>query len=92
MVKRQIERDKGRGTREGINSAQLRALELPLPSFEEQRVIAGILKDQTTLIKSTQAHLAKLRQEKQGLMQDLLTGRRPGAGLTPQVAGIGTVI
>jgi hypothetical protein len=30
-----------------------------------------------TLLINSQNHLAKLRQQKQGLMQDLLTGRVP---------------
>jgi type I restriction enzyme S subunit len=75
VVKRQIERDKGRGTREGINSAQLRRLELPLADFQEQQMITRILQSNQTLLKAAQDNLAKLRQQKQGLMHDLLTGR-----------------
>lgn len=75
VVKRQIERDKGRGTREGINSAQLRGLELPLADFQEQQMIAQILGNSQSLLKRSQDNLAKLRQQKQGLMHDLLTGR-----------------
>lgn len=75
IVKRQVERDKGRGTREGINTAQLKALELPLASVDEQRSIARILMTHTELCTDIQRQLAKLRQQKQGLMQDLLTSR-----------------
>ncbi len=75
IVKRQVERDKGRGTREGINTAQLKALELPLASVDEQRSIARILMTHTALCAEIQSQLVNLRQQKQGLMQDLLTGR-----------------
>jgi type I restriction enzyme S subunit len=77
IVKRQVERDKGRGTREGINTAQLKALELPLALVDEQRAIARILSTHAALLTETQNQLQKLRQQKQGLMQDLLTGRVP---------------
>lgn len=43
IVKRQVERDKGRGTREGINTEQLKKLEFPLAPVDEQRMIARIL-------------------------------------------------
>lgn len=74
MVLRQIERDKGRGTREGINSEQLRSLELPLPRDRDEQIrIADRLLAQQRAIAAETAHLAKLRQLKQGLMQALLT-------------------
>jgi type I restriction enzyme S subunit len=75
IVKRQVERDKGRGTREGINTAQLKALELPLASVDEQRSIARILMTHTALCTEIQSQLVNLRKQKHGLMQDLLTGR-----------------
>ncbi|THJ19556.1 MAG: hypothetical protein CAF45_015895 [Nitrospira sp. CG24E] len=75
IVKRQVERDKGRGTREGINTAQLKALELPLAPLDEQQTIARILVTCGAVLAKTQDHIEKLRQQKHGLMQDLLTGR-----------------
>lgn len=75
MVKRQVERDKGRGTREGINTAQLKALRVPLAPVDEQRKIAEILDAQNVDIQALILERDKLRQLKQGLMQDLLTGR-----------------
>lgn len=75
IVKRQVERDKGRGTREGINTAQLKALELPLAPVDEQRAVAQILQSQGAVLAETQNQLDKLRQQKHGLMHDLLTGR-----------------
>ena len=75
IVKRQVERDKGRGTREGINTAQLKALELPLASVSEQRAIARILITHELLCLEATKQLAKLQKQKNGLMHDLLTGR-----------------
>lgn len=74
VVKRQVEREKGRGTREGINTAQLKALELPLAPVPEQRTIAAILMAHRALHADMESQLAKLRQLKHGLMHDLLTG------------------
>jgi type I restriction enzyme S subunit len=75
MVKRQVERDKGRGTREGINSAQLKALKVPLAPLSEQRAIAAILGGQNTQAGILLDQRTKLLQKKAGLMHDLLTGR-----------------
>jgi len=75
MVKRQVERDKGRGTREGINTAQLKALKVPLAPLAEQRAIAELLGAQSAEVSSLQDQRAELRHLKAGLMHDLLTGR-----------------
>jgi type I restriction enzyme S subunit len=84
VVKRQIERDKGRGTREGINTAQITSLAFPIAEVEEQRRIASILSSQNERINADQDVLRSLRMRKQGLMQDLLTGkvRMPVASAT----------
>jgi len=77
VVKRQIERDKGRGTREGINTAQLTSLEFPIAPVDEQRRIAELLSRQNKVIATTQHHQETLQKQKHGLMQDLLTGHVP---------------
>lgn len=77
MVKRQVERDKGRGTREGINTAQLKALRVPLAPVEEQRKIAEMLAAQNEDIQALILERDKLRRLKHGLMHDLLTGSVP---------------
>lgn len=46
-----------------------------LPCIEEQKSIAAILTDMDTEIKKLEEKLAKCRQTKQGMMQQLLTGR-----------------
>ncbi|MCI0692874.1 restriction endonuclease subunit S [candidate division KSB1 bacterium] len=49
--------------------------EIFLPSVEEQAAIAAILSDMDAEIAALEAKLAKVRQLKQGMMQELLTGR-----------------
>jgi type I restriction enzyme S subunit len=44
-------------------------------SNEEQHAIASILTDMDAEIAALEAKLAKCRQVKQGMMQELLTGR-----------------
>lgn len=48
---------------------------LPLPSHNEQKAIARCLDAHDARIRAEAAGLAKLRQVKRGLMDDLLTGR-----------------
>lgn len=75
IIKRQIERDKGRGTREGINTAQLTSLAFPLAPVEEQRRIAEILSTHERAVTLARSELGKFQQQKRGLMHDLLTGK-----------------
>lgn len=48
---------------------------IPLPTIEEQTAIATILSDMDDEILTLEQRLAKTRQIKQGMMQELLTGR-----------------
>jgi len=48
---------------------------LPIPSLPEQNAIATILSDMDAEITALEAKLAKARQIKQGMMQELLTGK-----------------
>lgn len=59
----------------GVSKANLKALTLPVPSFEEQSAIATILSDMDSEITALERKLDKTRQLKQGMMQELLTGR-----------------
>jgi len=87
VVKRQIERDKGRGTREGINTAQLKALQIPLAPVDEQRAIASILNAHAVKAATLQEDLSKLKCIKHGLKSDLLTGRvRVAAAVATEAA------
>lgn len=58
-----------------ISSAALADIDLTLPPIEEQTVIAAILSDMDAEITALEAKLEKTRQLKQGMMQELLTGR-----------------
>ncbi|MFZ3327589.1 MAG: restriction endonuclease subunit S [Methylocella sp.] len=60
----------------GINGEQYASLPLPLPPTKaEQETIAAILSDMDAEIAALEEKLAKTRQIKQGMMQELLTGR-----------------
>lgn len=58
-----------------ISSTALGAIDLNLPRVDEQQAIAAILFDLDDEIDALEAKLAKTRQIKQGMMQELLTGR-----------------
>lgn len=59
-----------------IGKTQLRGYEVRIPAAkEEQTAIASVLSDMDTEIADLDAKLTKARQIKQGMMQELLTGR-----------------
>ena len=58
-----------------LNSESLKLVEVPLPTIEEQTAIATLLFDMDDELTVLEAKLAKARQIKQGIMQELLTGR-----------------
>jgi type I restriction enzyme S subunit len=58
-----------------INSGDVRALEIPFPEYNEQTAIAAVLSDMDGEIAALEQRLAKTRALKQGMMQELLTGR-----------------
>ncbi len=58
-----------------INSTDVKNLQIPLGCMEEQTAIATILSDMDVEIQQLQQRLNKTRQIKQGMMQELLTGR-----------------
>lgn len=58
-----------------IGANSLAAIKVALPSMEEQQAIATILSDMDTELAALESRLAKARQIKQGMMQELLTGR-----------------
>lgn len=65
----------GDGGRGGLNLTIIRRLKMPYPKLEEQKAIANILSDMDSEIQTLEQRLAKTRQIKQGMMQELLTGR-----------------
>ena len=59
----------------GINGNEYAQLPIELPSIAEQTAIATVLSDMDTEIESHESKLAKAREIKQGMMQELLTGK-----------------
>lgn len=58
-----------------INSRDVRGLEIPFTTYEEQTAIATVLSDMATEIAALVQRRDKTRAIKQGMMQELLTGR-----------------
>ncbi|WP_457197075.1 restriction endonuclease subunit S [Pantoea ananatis] len=65
----------GDGGRGGLNLTIIRKVHIVLPPKEEQIAIAAILSDMDKEIQILQQRLDKTRQLKQGMMQELLTGK-----------------
>ncbi len=74
-VNRQIETLLTGSNYPAINSGDVKALQLAFPEYAEQSAIADILSDMDKEIAALESKLAKARQIKQGMMQELLTGR-----------------
>ncbi|GGD30243.1 hypothetical protein GCM10010915_08170 [Microbacterium faecale] len=65
-----------------VNKSQFSEFEILLPSLPEQRVIAGALADSDDLIATLERLIAKKQAIKQGIMQQLLTGKTRLPGFT----------
>ena len=74
----------GDGGRGGLNLRIIRSVEIPFPPVSEQAAIATVLSDMDTEIEALEHRRDKARQIKQGMMQQLLTGRV--RLVTPEVA------
>ena len=62
-------------TRYNMSKSQFMALALSLPPHDEQKAIATVLSDMDAEIAALEARRDKTRDLKQGMMQELLTGR-----------------
>ena len=63
-------------TFDSVNSKQVKELEIPLPSNKEEQIeIATILSDMDAEIETLETKLEKYNMIKQGMMQNLLTGK-----------------
>lgn len=58
-----------------LNAATIENIEIQCPGIEEQTAIATVLSDMDAEIEALEARRGKTRQIKQGMMQELLTGR-----------------
>ena len=65
----------GGTTHKRISRGALGRIRVPMPKLAEQTAIATILSDMVNEIQTLEQRLAKTRQIKQGMMQELLTGR-----------------
>ena len=65
----------GDGGRGGLNLAIIKSVRVPLPEIPEQTAIAAVLSDMDAEIVALEARRDKTRALKQGMMQELLTGR-----------------
>jgi len=68
----------------GIQRKKLELLRIPEPSLAEQKCIADALKDTDDLIAALECLIAKKQAIKQGMMQQLLTGRTRLSGFSDQ--------
>jgi len=62
-------------TRYNLSKGNFLKLEIPLPEFQIQNEIAGCIADMDSELKKITIKLFKLKQQKQGMMQALLTGK-----------------
>jgi type I restriction enzyme S subunit len=58
-----------------VYAATFRDYEVSLPGIEEQTAISAVLSNMDAEIAALEARREKTRQVKQGMMQELLTGR-----------------
>ena len=58
-----------------ISSSALSKLKLNIPRLPEQQAIAAILSEMDAELEALEKRLSKTRDLKQGMMQELLTGR-----------------
>jgi len=65
----------GDGGRGGLNLRIIRAIEVPFPPAAEQTAIAAVLSDMDAEIEALERRRDKAKSIKQGMMQQLLTGR-----------------
>ena len=62
-------------TRYNLSKTALNDIEFPLPKLKEQEAIAKVLTDMDNEIETLEQRLKKTKQIKQGMMQNLLTGK-----------------
>ena len=65
----------GSGTRYTITKSKFESMSVKVPQRNEQRAIATVLTDMDAEIEALQARRDKTQDIKQGMMQELLTGR-----------------
>lgn len=74
--KSQIDKSTGGSSQSALTIIKLKEFFLPLPSHSEQVLIAHTLSDIDSLITSLESLIEKKKMIRQGVMQELLTGKR----------------
>jgi len=72
---RAVSERSGGTTHKRVSRGALGWIKILIPSIDEQNAIAATLSDMDSETDALEAKLAKARQVKQGMMQELLTGR-----------------
>ena len=75
LCEKMIELWAGGAAQPNLGARELARFALPVPKKDEQTAIASILSDIDGEIQTLEQRLSKTRQIKQGMMQELLTGR-----------------
>ncbi len=80
------------GTQANLNKGMVEDFQLNLPPLPEQTAIAAVLTEMDEELAALETKLTKARQLKQGMMQELLTGKtrlvKPGASAKGDAAGV----
>ncbi|MDZ7692262.1 MAG: restriction endonuclease subunit S [Balneolaceae bacterium] len=63
------------GAHKNLTLGDIRKIEIPFPTLQEQKVITQILSDMDAEIQALESKRDKYQQIKQGMMQELLTGK-----------------
>lgn len=71
----QVNKYSAKGSVDSVRYDMIALMDIPLPPVEEQEQIAKILTTQDKKIEIEEINLAKLKELKKGLMNDLLTGK-----------------
>lgn len=74
LVQEQVGREKTRGNRDGINTANILGFQIPLPSLAEQKLVTRALGDISKTVEANEDQLGQLQRTKSALMSVLLTG------------------
>jgi type I restriction enzyme, S subunit len=75
FAKKEIDEHISVGAQPSLSMTKIRKFKISLPEYSEQTAIAEILSDMDAEVAALEGKLSKARQVKQGMMQELLTGR-----------------
>lgn len=83
---RQYKREIKGSTFQELTLGSLKRIRVPLPSLEEQRLLAHHIEDVQAGLRSSERSLSSLLEAKSALMSDLLTGRKRVTDALPMAA------